>query len=241
MKIRTAVVAMMGASVLLGSVTACGSQAGSGAGSKITTRTSHTTSKATGVAARENDPLAELVAKAPDVPEDQATHLWSNIQWDSAHFDLPGPLATTPDVKLIVAGTIESIESGPILFARSLDDPQAEQQIVMAVKVAVTLKGETPASGMVYVQLDGNWPLEQYREGLPVGTVVGLYLENPPQAGVDWPVGSPDSGRPQGEPVWQVGPQSLLAADGPDGGVIFPVGSEIAREKSFVSQLPKQG
>lgn len=218
------VVAFGSAALLLAGLTACGSQVG-GANSSMP---------------HEDDRLAQLVAGAPDVPEEMATRLWSNIIWDGAHFELPGPLATTPDVQLIVAGTTEGIQSGPILFAESREDPQAEQQIVIAVRAAVTLKGDAPRSGIVYVQADGNWPVEKYRSGLPVGTVVGLYLEYPPQAGVEWPVGNPDAGRPHGEPLWQVGPRSMIVADGSRGGVVFPVGSEIARDETFISQLPKQ-
>lgn len=223
MQIRSAVVVGR-AAILLAGLTACGSQ----------------TAGAHNSTPQADDRLAQLVAGAPDVPEEKATRLWSNIIWDGTYFELPEPLASHPDVKLIVAGTVEDIQTGPILFAESPDDPQASQQIVIAVRVAVGLKGNSPRSRMVYVQADGNWPLEKYRSGLPVGTVVGLYLSDPPQAGVEWPVGNPDAGRPQGEPLWQVGPQSMVVADGPKGGVVFPVGSEIARDKTFVSQLPKQ-
>ena len=69
--------------------------------------------------------------------------------------------------------------------------------------------------------------------------MVGFYLGDAPQVGVTWPVGDLDAGRPEGEPVWQTGPQSFVIADGPNGGIVLPCEKSVRKEAAFLSQFPR--
>jgi hypothetical protein len=170
-----------------------------------------------------------------DVPEEKLTSLWGMV-WDYTQQSVE-QIADDPDVRMAVSGTVVGFAQGPILFAKSAEDYQAAPQVVLAVQVDDVLKGERPASGQVYVQLEGGDPLEQYNSALPKGSTVVLYLSDAPQTGADWQVGDPSAGRPEGEPLWSVGPERFIVVDG-DEGLVYPYLGKVKSEADFESVVP---
>ncbi len=175
----------------------------------------------------------------PNVDEELVTQLWeSEVFW----YALPTPahLADVPEIELVVTGRVQGFEPGPIYFAESLDDPEAEPNVVMSVTVDEVLKGDIQVGSTVYVAREDEKPLAAYSEALPPGTVVGLYLDAAPEEGdrEGFVVGNENAGHPAGEPLWQVGPQAFIVADGEDGGVIFPIDPRVSPQADFEDQLP---
>lgn len=180
-------------------------------------------------------------APAPDVPNVNKlaiTTLWDSIVYDYTRLDSPTDLIDDPETELVVTGRVTGFEPGPIYFAESADHPEASPNVVMSVAVDETYKGESPTSGKVYVSLDATEDLGTFRDTLPAGTVVALYLGRAPTENGSLIVGNEDAGHPAGEPLWQVGPQAFIVADNEDQGIVFPIDPHIAPNANFENQLP---
>jgi hypothetical protein len=63
--------------------------------------------------------------------------------------------------------------------------------------------------------------------------------ELPPQVLDEAPAIQAGAGRPEGQPVWQVGPQGFIVANGADNGVVYPLWSRVDKQQFFYDLLPK--
>lgn len=182
------------------------------------------------------DQIVQLASHAPRLGPDA---LWTitPVEVEAAGQVNPAVVyADLPAVKAIVAGSVVDYRSGPE-FPASLQERSGVPSLVMEVKAEVVIKG-TVTDGRVYVQLLGARSVDDARKAVPPGSVVALYLERAAQdKDPETLVIDRDAGRPAGAAVWEVGASGMVLADGPDGGVIFPVIHKHV-DASFVDQLP---
>lgn len=176
----------------------------------------------------------------PNVDKQAVADLWDSILYDYTPVDNSSDLVDSAEIKLAITGRVIGFAEGPILFAESADDPEAALNVVMSVEVDEVFKGDRPASGKVYVRLDATQSLEHFTQALPPGTLVALYLDPSPAEQGNLIIGNDGAGRPQGEDLWQVGPQGFVVADGANGGVVFPIDPQIAPDAEFEDQIPAE-
>lgn len=176
--------------------------------------------------------VIHLPSRYPNVDAQRVLDVGSCVFYNYAPVDSPPDLAERNEIELVVSGRVLGFAEaeGPIYLASPL--------VVMRVDVENVMKGEAPSSGTVYVALVRCGPLEAYSAALPAGTLVGLYLDGGPVEGGSSTVGNEAEGRPAGEPLWGVGPQAFVVADGDDEGVVFPLLREVMPQAKFEDQLP---
>lgn len=168
---------------------------------------------------------------APDVDAQRVLRVVPCGVYRYNPLDSPTELpAHDPEIELVASGRALGFAEGPSY--------QASPTVVMSVRVEEVMKGEAPSSGTVYVALERCSPLEAYSAALPADTNVGLYLSPAPVEDGSSTLGNNSAGRPAGVPLWQVGPQAFIVADGDDEGVVFPLFRKIMPQADFEDQLP---
>lgn len=134
----------------------------------------------------------------------------------------PAQLIKQREPDVIVTGAIERINRGRGFLPAGEVHPMPN--VVMCVRVDETLLAGEPGrihDGRVYVELrqgpiqgaDGSpsYPLSQWREALPAGTTVMLFLgDESMQSLNDWPTEGEYRGRPDGAELLTADPQGLI-------------------------------
>ena len=208
----------------------------SGCASKATDSTDSAASASTTRGPQASAPADEV----PNVDKQRIASLWDSIEYDYTPVDSSPDLAEDPEIASVVTGRVLDFAPGPIFFAETADDPEAVQNVVMSVAVDEVFKGDQPGDGTIYVRLDATRSLDGFRSALPAGTVVALYLDRSPDEGSGLVIGDEGAGRPEGEPLWQVGPQGFVVADNENDGVVFPIDPSIAPNAEFEQQVPPE-
>lgn len=142
--------------------------------------------------------------------------------------------------QLVLKGTIADIRPGRILYAESLDNPEAAQALVMEVAWTEVVTGEEPTEGSVYLELpSGGRDASEFEHALPVDASVGLYLVPARNESGDLPIGDEDAGRPEGAPLWvPVNPQGFVIATGSAGTVATPLDPGVPIEGDVAGVAP---
>lgn len=234
---RTAAVSVGVAATLTAAATLVNAQLDGGGAPLVTTAGPTAVPPASG----STQPTADVTrfpSRSPDVDAQRVLDVVPCGVYDYSPFDSPTDLADLPEIELVVSGRVLGFAEGPIYHAETIHDVQASPTVVMRVHVENVMKGEAPSSGIVYVALVRCVSLEAYSAALPADTQVGLYLDAAPVEDGSFTMGNEAAGRPAGEPLWQVGPQAFIVADGDDGGVVFPLWRKVMPQAKFEDQLP---
>ena len=124
-------------------------------------------------------------AAEPDRPPD-LTMLEVSGHWDYEVADSPEELLELRDHDVVVVGTVEEIADGRGIVRYEGSEP--DPQLVMPVEVTETLEGDDSGlihDGHVYVEIpqggvnaegDPAFPVSQWRQAIPAGTRVMLFL-----------------------------------------------------------------
>jgi hypothetical protein len=101
------------------------------------------------------------------------SHLWYGVQIDYVKFDDVTTLAKGSLVKLVISGQVGEFTDGPGFVDPEPDDPL--HNYLMTVTVDDVMKGDVSPGDTVHVLLTG-LSIEPFKEALPEGTELGLYL-----------------------------------------------------------------
>lgn len=150
-------------------------------------------------------------------------------------------ILATPDAGPIVIGRIVGFEAGPTYDPTENDGRWATPTTTVALEVTEVIKGEAAPGDVVYAQLGMSIidPAEA-EKALPAGSVALLYLQKfdpKTDSGAD-EVDDPSAGRPEGSPVWAVGPLSFIVANGNNNGTLFPLLGTYEKDQDLDSRLP---
>lgn len=169
----------------------------------------------------------------------EVLRLWDSVDYRMVEFSNARALLGLPGIDLVVRGTVVDFEQGPVFDAQYEGDPLAEHHVVMNVAAEKVWRGRPSKDGNVYVLLPAsNKTLDEFKQAIPVGTKVGLYLQHAPQAGDRLKISSPMAGRPDGALLWMPSPQGFLVDIGEDE-VLLPL-MHVRRGQGLQSQLPAE-
>lgn len=227
---RTAAVSVGVAATLTAAATLVNAQLDGGGAPLVSTAGRSAAPPASGSAQPTAD-VTRFPSRYPDVDAQRVLEVGGCVIYNYAPVDSPTDLAERNEIELVVSGRVLGFAEGPPMY-------HASPTVVMRVDVENVMKGEAPSSGTVYVALLRCNSPEAYSAALPAGTQVGLYLDAGPVEGGNSTVGNKAEGRAAGEPLWGVGPQAFIVADGDDDGVVFPLWREVMPQAKFEDQLP---
>lgn len=150
------------------------------------------------------------------------------------------PVEYLPRAKLVVTGTVKDFTLGRIMDAEDISSPLAAPRVTMQVATTEVIKGEMAPGDMTYVELPLNgYDVEHFKEVLPPGTSVGLYLWPANLEGGELIVGNESAGLPPGSQLWvPSGSEAIVVATG-ETGVLLPGTGEVLPGKTVVGLLPE--
>lgn len=150
------------------------------------------------------------------------------------------PIDYLPRAKLVVTGVVEDFTPGRIIGAEEISSPLAYPMVTMHVATTEVIKGEMPPGDMTYVELPLNgYDVEHFKEALPQGTIVALYLWPASLEGGGLIVGNESAGLPPGSQLWvPSGSEAIVVATG-EPGVLLPGTGQVLPGKTIHGLLPE--
>jgi hypothetical protein len=159
----------------------------------------------------------------------QSVEEFVGISYDYDPVSSPDALAALSS--LVVTGTINRVQEGRRQAFPSSEDVPGVSTIVLVLRDVEVAVGtlEEGSDGFVYIELPnpGGQKPEAYRDGLRAGSGVVAYLlpapDGTPIEGVDSVITDPDSGRPDGQPLYlTANPQALILQHDGDA-IVWPM------------------